>query len=79
MKKLLILTILGLSLGGTAGCRVADCWKEAWNARFHPERNEQPCMMVEPCDPCSCDFGGTMIGGSVMTSPSGGSSCGCGR
>ena len=75
MKKLLMVAILGVSLGGVTGCRIGECWTEAWNSRFHPEKNaaqctSAPCVMV---DECPCQDGGT-----VVTAPTSGG-CGCGR
>jgi hypothetical protein len=72
VKRLLLITILGTTLGIGAGCHITECWNYAWNSRFHPERNArlcQPqCVAVDPCcDPC----GG---GGTVVTTPG----CGCG-
>jgi hypothetical protein len=57
MKKLLILTILGLLLGGTAGCRFMEClWRGG-----PPQQPCQPaavvpcqpaCPTASACDPC---------------------------
>ena len=59
MKRLMILVVLGLLVSSTAGCRIGECWKYAWNSRF-PRQQQQtvvvadPCVMVDPCsDPCS--------------------------
>lgn len=56
MKKLMIIATLAFVFSSTAGCHIADCWRWAWNSRFHPERNApaaQPCVVVDPCyDPC---------------------------
>ncbi|MBN1394852.1 MAG: hypothetical protein JW959_07505 [Pirellulales bacterium] len=58
MRKILALAVFMMMLGAFGGCRVAECWRYAWNSRFHPERNvivEDPCVVVDPCcDPC-CD------------------------
>lgn len=59
MKRLMILAVLGLMVSSTAGCRIGECWRYAWNSRF-PARQQQtvvvaePCVMVDPCaDACS--------------------------
>ena len=36
MKRLLLLTILGMLLGGAAGATSASAGRYAWNSRFHP-------------------------------------------
>jgi hypothetical protein len=55
MKKLLTLTLLGMMLGGLSGCRIAECWRYAWNSRF-PPKTQQAVVVAEPCvvceDPC---------------------------
>jgi hypothetical protein len=68
MKKLMILLVFGTMLVGMAGCHMGECWTYAWNSRFHPERNAprvqaQPCVMVDPCDPCGdpCAPGAQMV------------------
>jgi hypothetical protein len=63
MKKLMMLLVLGILLVGTTGCHIGECWRWAWNSRFHPERNapvgQQQCIMVDPCcDPCANPCGG---------------------
>ncbi len=60
MKKLLILTVLGLMLSGTAGCRFMDClWRGGPPAQ--PGCGCQtapavvcpsPCQPTNACDPC---------------------------
>ena len=74
MKRLLVLAALGTLLGVAGGCRVGECWRYAWNSRFHPERNVrmQPCVMADPCsDPC---YGGETVVTPAMPGPG----CGCG-
>jgi hypothetical protein len=69
MKKLMMLLVLGILLVGTTGCHVGECWRWAWNSRFHPERNApaaQHCIMVDPCDQCCDPCGG---GGAPMVVP----------
>ncbi|MEN6457653.1 MAG: hypothetical protein ABFC63_01875 [Thermoguttaceae bacterium] len=82
MKKLLLLTVLGTLLGVSGGCRIGECWRYAWNSRFHPERNckQQTCVMVDPCDdPCSGETVITSEPTTVVTpAPSGGCNCGGG-
>ncbi len=55
MKKLLLMTVLGLLLSGSVGCRVAECWRYAWNSRFGKPA-QQTVVVTEPyvvCDdPC---------------------------
>jgi hypothetical protein len=60
MKRLMIVAVLGLLVSSTAGCRIGECWRYAWNSRFHPQQQQQtvvvtePCVMTESCcDPCS--------------------------
>jgi hypothetical protein len=85
MKKLLLLFALVVLLGGASGCRgrVIECWRYAWNSRFHPERNiryTEPQMMYDPCgDPCfdPCDpCGGTVVSGPTVVGSGG---CPCSR
>jgi len=66
MKKLMILLVFGTLLVGMTGCHVTECWRYAWNSRFHPERNAppaQPCVVADPCDPCGdpCGCGAPMV------------------
>lgn len=68
MKRLLILTILGMLLGGAAGCRFMDC---LWRG---PPCQQQPVVVCpnpcpttyNPCDPCG---GATAIGTPAMVMP----------
>ncbi len=72
MKKLTILMLFGMLLGAASGCHVTECWRYAWNSRFHPERNAQPVQQVivaDECDPCSDPCSGgttTVVPGPVM-------------
>ena len=55
MKKLLILMAFGMLLSTTAGCRIAECWRYAWNSRF-PQHTQQAMIVTDPCvvsDPCA--------------------------
>jgi hypothetical protein len=67
MKRLMMYAVLGALLAGTTGCRVAECWRYAWNSRFHPQQQQQavivsdPCAMESPCDSCG--------GGTIVSSP----------
>ena len=66
MKRLTILLVFGILLVATSGCHVGECWRYAWNSRFHPERNAppaQPCVAVEECNPCNdpCAGGATVV------------------
>ena len=79
MKRLLVITVFIVLVGGASGCRVAECWRYAWNSRFHPERNvivADPVVMVDPCcdpsgDPCGSGGCGTSACGvpAVMSAP----------
>jgi hypothetical protein len=60
MKKLLIISALGMLLMAVGGCRVCECWREAWGSRFRPQPQqavivtEQPCVVTDSCNsPCS--------------------------
>jgi hypothetical protein len=57
VKKLMILTVLGLLFGSVAGCHIGECWRES-----RAERNPQQAVIVsEPCvvtDSC-CNSCGT--------------------
>lgn len=64
MKRFLLFAVLTVMLGGLSGCRLGECWRYAWNSRFHPERNvvmTEPCVVVDSCDPC-CDPCGSPCG-----------------
>lgn len=54
MKKLMILMVFGTLFVGMIGCHAGECWRYAWNSRFHPERNAQAqtCVGTDGCDPC---------------------------
>lgn len=57
MKRLMILAVLGVLACGTAGCRIGECWRYAWNSRFHPQQQAvvvtEPCVVTDPCcNPC---------------------------
>lgn len=71
MKRLMMYAVLGALLAGTTGCRVAECWRYAWNSRFHPQQNvvvADPCacptVCVTECDPCGC---GTVVSGGCAS------------
>ena len=77
MKKLLALSFLGVVLCGASGCHVGECWRYAWNSRFHPERNAQLCAPQQTCvvsDSCCCD---PCDGATVVTTPAS-PGCNCG-
>jgi hypothetical protein len=72
MKRLMILGVLGLLVSSTAGCRVAECWRYAWNSRF-PQR-QQTVVMTEPCvvaDSCvdTCSSPCAPCGAAPMIAP----------
>lgn len=59
MKRLILLMMFGMLLVGATGCRVAECWRYAWNSRFHPQPQptvvvSEPCVVNDSCcNPCS--------------------------
>lgn len=71
MKRLLTLMMFGMLLGSMTGCRVCDCWRQAWNSRFHPQQQQQAVIVSEPCvvtDSCSTPCGSPCgSGGGVTT------------
>ena len=77
MKRLLVLTVFVVLLGAASGCRIGECWRYAWNSRFHPERNVVPAqqvMMVDPCEescgvPCGDSCGGACGAPAIMSAP----------
>jgi hypothetical protein len=83
MRKLLSVIALGMLVGSMSGCRVAECWRYAWNSRFHPQQQQQQATVVvsEPCcvsdccsSPCvttsSCGCSGTPTIGTPVPTPS---------
>jgi hypothetical protein len=76
MKKLLTLAILATLFSAAGGCRIGECWREAWNSRFHPQQQQtvvvsDPCMMTDPCcspcgSPCGCTSAPVMTPGPVV-------------
>lgn len=58
MKRLMILAVLGFLVSSTAGCRIGECWRYAWNSRFHPQQQQtvvvaEPCVVTDSCcEPC---------------------------
>ena len=62
MKKLLMVSALGMLLLAVGGCRFCECWREAWGPRCRPQPQpqqavivtEQPCVVTDSvCSPCS--------------------------
>jgi hypothetical protein len=56
MKRLLILTTLGMLLSGVAGCRFMEClWRgPACQQTTAPAATyANPCPTYSPCDPCA--------------------------
>ena len=59
MKKLLALVVLSLMLSCAAGCRIGECWREAWRSRFCPQPQQsmvvsEPCVVSDSCcSPCA--------------------------
>ena len=79
MRKLLALAMFGMLLGGMAGCRIGECWREAWCSHCRPQQSAvivgEPCMMSDPCcttcapcgSPCGSPCGGSC--GSPCAAP----------
>ena len=68
MKKLLTLIVLGMLLSGSVGCRIAECWRYAWNSRF-PKHTQQAVVVTDPCvvsDQCAAPCCGAP---AITTSP----------
>jgi hypothetical protein len=40
--------MFAMLLGPMAGCRIAECWRYAWNSRF-PPKQQQTVIVSEPC------------------------------
>lgn len=56
MRRLLILTVLGMLLSGTTGCRFMEClWRgPACQQPAAPVVTcPNPCPTYSPCDPCA--------------------------
>ena len=56
MKRLMILTVLGMLLSGVAGCRFMEClWRgPACQQTATPMVTcPNPCPTYNPCDPCA--------------------------
>jgi len=61
MKKLLLFASITLLLVGTSGCRIAECWRQAWQSRFGARQTQtvvvadpccDPCVVTDPCNAC---------------------------
>jgi hypothetical protein len=79
VKRMLILTTLGIVLVAAGGCHVCECWDYAWNSRYR-ERNcaAQPC--AQPCGPCVVTDSCCSECGPAIVAPSPcGCGCGCGH
>jgi hypothetical protein len=66
MKKRFLLMMFAVLLASTAGCRIGECWREAWNSRFHPQQPQQAVIVTDPCvvsesvcNPCPSPCGAT--------------------
>jgi hypothetical protein len=55
MKRLLLLTVMGLLLGSLAGCRFMEClFRGPACQQPAPAVNcGNPCTTYNPCDPCA--------------------------
>jgi hypothetical protein len=60
MKRLLLLTVLGMVLSGVAGCRFWEClWRgpvcqpNTAPAVTYANPCPNPCPTYNPCDPCA--------------------------
>jgi len=62
MRKLLALAVLSVLLGGAAGCRIGECWREAWRSRFCPQPQQtvivsEPYVVTDACsNPCASPY-----------------------
>jgi hypothetical protein len=73
MKRLMVLAVLGMLFSAANGCRVCDCWREAWNPRPRPQPQQtvvvgEPCVVSDPCSsPCAnpCTAAPMMVPGPV--------------
>jgi hypothetical protein len=55
MKKLLILTVIGMLLAGLGGCRFMEClWRggPCQQCAAPTATYPAPCQSCNPCDPC---------------------------
>lgn len=72
MKRLLILAVLGIVVSSAAGCRIAECWKYAWNSRFPPKQQQQTIVVAEPAcvvtDSCESPCDSPCSSAPVITS-----------
>jgi hypothetical protein len=79
MKRLLILTAVGMLLGSVAGCRFMEClWRgpacQQPAATVAPVTTcPNPCPAYNPCDPCATAPSVTTTPGPVTYAPATGS------
>jgi hypothetical protein len=57
MRRVFALVVLTVLLSGATGCRIAECWREAWCSHC-PQRQQavmvsEPYVMSDSCSPCS--------------------------
>ncbi len=82
MKKLLVLACFGMLIGAASGCRVCECWREAWNSRFHPQQQQavvvsEPCVVTDSCctpcaptaSPCTSGCGASTTAPMIVPGP----------
>lgn len=73
MKKLFVLTVLGVLLVGAAGCRTCDWFHRGAPARavtMPPPVFYDPCATSAiPCDPCAPGPAACAPGGAMMMAP----------
>jgi hypothetical protein len=63
MKKLLVLTVLGLMLSGMAGCRFMDCLWRGGPPAQQPCQQSGTVVVPNACPPDPCG------GGTTVTTP----------
>jgi hypothetical protein len=72
MRKITILAICGLLLGGVAGCRFLDCLRKGPNYTVRPSPAvvcPTPCPTYNPCDPCAGGATTTVVPGPNNYAP----------
>ena len=57
MRKVFALVVLTALLSGATGCRIGDCWREAWCSHCPQQRQSavvatEPCVVSDTCTSC---------------------------